>query len=464
MMQFRKIGWICLGLATVLTLVGKLLCPIRALTPDGNAAVFFLMGLVTLIYSDSLPGGYIGILAITMLPVLGLVGSLQEAAGLFGNQLFFYLLACYAISIVMKKLPTGNRLLLLFVKRCKSTRGTIASIIISSAIISSFVSNFPAALIIMMISKQYLEMIADDGERERIKPPLMIGLVIAVGIGGSITPMGSAGMMMLKTFLAEGGYEISFLQWVCFALPHAVIWLAIALALIFKAFPIPEQPGETRERFIQSIQDTIPPVISREERLAMVILGITFFCWIVNFNMMVITCLCCLLLLFPPFGLISWKEFTRETNWGTTVLVCALVAVISVVQKHNVINWLMEVLASLVPAASSELALIAILGIFVPVTLILMPNGTAVVTVVGTAIVPLAESLGLNPIVIMMAFAFFTGIECVIPVGSRTLVMYEGGKNFKASDMAKITIPLALCTIVTVAIWVPLCATLLGLN
>lgn len=459
----KKKQWIFLAIATALIIFGKITSPLSALTAEGNTALFFMLALVVIIASESLPAGLIGIIAIVFLPILGLVDSLADSAKLFGNQLFFYIMACYAIAAIMGKLPISRRILRFFVKRFgKTTRGTITAMLLTGCVLSTFVSNFPATLLILMIGKQYLGLIEDKDVRWRVGSPLMIGIIVSTAIGGIVTPVGSSSMALTSGFLIDAGYPVTFLQWMAFGVPIAVIWFPIFIFILFKILPPPEQDEATRAAFLAKIESSIPDKYSSQEIFTIIILCVTFICWVLNFNLMLVTCCCCIALLFPGFGLLSWEEFNKETGWSTIIMICSLTAVVSVLQATGVVDWLLLIFQSIIPANANTFVLLLIFGVFVSVIVILMPNGPALVTILGSTIIPLAASLGIHPAILLLGFAFFTTYIFIMPVESIALIVYEGGRNFKAMDMTKVGIPILIVGILITSAWLPICGRLLG--
>ena len=128
--NFSKKQWIILLVSIALVLVGKFATPIAAFTDDGNTSFFFIVSLVLLLSTNTLPVGLIGILSFAGLPLLGLVSSFPEAASYLGSQMFFYLIACYTIAIVVGRSPLSKRLLLSLLRLGRrSIKGPITAII-----------------------------------------------------------------------------------------------------------------------------------------------------------------------------------------------------------------------------------------------------------------------------------------------------------------------------------------------
>ncbi len=461
---FNKKHWIFLIISIAITLVGKFLTPIRALSPEANTALFFMLAVVVLLATETLPSGLLGFIVVVMLPVLGLVKNLNDATTLFGSQLFFFALACYTIALIMGKLPLSKRILLFFLKKFgKTSKGTITAILLTTVLLSTFISNFPACLLVFFIAKQYINMIEKEEDRKQTQRSLMVGIIIAVSIGGLVTPVGSSCAILASTYLSQAGYGIGFLKWICFGLPVAVIMFPSAIFLLFKFLPPIEQNEETRKIFIDNVEAQIPAKMSSSEILTLVILGVTFICWILNFNLMLVTCFCAIAILFPGFKLLTWEEFNEGAGWGTIVMICAILAIVSVIASTGVMTWLLNIFTSLIPVGANSAIIILILGLFTALMILIMPNGPVVMAVFGTMIIPLSISIGIHPAVLVLSFAFFTTFGFTLPIDALSLIIYDGGNNFKAKDEPIVGFPLMLIATIATAIWMPVCSFILGL-
>ena len=455
---FGKNQWIVTGVAVALVLIGRVIAPIGALTVGGNTALAFMIALVLFLLTNALPVGLIAIMAVALLPVLGLVESLDVAANMFGSTMFWFSLACFAIATVMTTLPLSKRISLLILKVApKSINGVISALFIATAILSAFMSNFSAAIILTVIAKQFSEIYEDPEERERSKGALFIAIVMGAAIGGVVTPMGSGCMVIAKNYLMEAGFDVSFTKWIVFGLPVALVMFFATLFVLthnLKPAPITE---EKVTAYIEEIQKELPEKWSLQEKLAAIILLITLVFWFMNFNMILVALLCTILLLFPGFGILTWQDFERETGWGTVMLIPALMVVVTVLNQQGVLGWLVEGLLKIIPSGASALVVIIMFGIFIALVLIVMPSGPVITTVMVPIMIELGTQIGVNPVALAMAVAFFATFGFIIPTETVALMVSDGGKNFSAKDLPKVGLPVSIVAIIICAIWLPIC-------
>ena len=462
--SFSKKNWAFFICSAAVVVIGAVLAPIGSLSQQGNAALFFMAALVFLLTTQVLSPGLIGIVAIVGLPVLGLT-TLGEASALFGNQLFFYLCACYAISIAMEKYPLAKRILRVMLKSFgKTTKGIITAFMLATTILSTFISNFPCAMLMLIIAKIYLSFIEDPADRKQTQKSLVIGILFGAVAGGMMTPVGNSNMILASTFLASAGYPISFVQWMVFGVPVGFVVIFLARFFLFKLFPPVEQNEEQRIKFINEINGMIPDKFDIHEIITIIIMAATFTCWVMNFNLMLITCLCGVFLLFPGFGLMTWDEFNKGSGWGTNILVCSLTAVVTVLQQVGVMDWLISFLNSAIPNEASPMLILLILCSVAAVVLIVMPQGIAINTILGPSIIMLAISMGLHPATMAIGFATLCTSAFILPTETMVLVFYDGGANFNAKDLLSVGTIITVVEVLAIALWHPISAKILGLT
>ena len=455
---FTTKNWIITAVAALLVLLGRFVSPIAALSVQGNTALFFMIALVLFLLTNTLPVGLIAIISIAFLPILGLTESLDQAANMFGSTMFWFSLACFAIATVMTTLPLSRRISLAILKVApKNINGVISALFIATAILSAFMSNFSAAIILTAIAKQFLEIYDTEEEKQQSKSALFIAIVLGAAIGGVVTPMGSGCMVIAKNFLDAEGFSISFVQWIAFGLPVAIVmFIASLFGLTHLLKPVPLSE-EKINKYIDQLQSELPDKWSTQEILAAVILLITLVLWLMNYNMILVALICTIFLLFPGFGILSYQTFEKETGWGTVMLIPALMVVVSILAQQGVLAWMVDALMKVIPNGASAQLIIIIFGIFIAAVLIVMPSGPVLTTVMVPIMISLAQQMGVHPVALALAVAFFATFGFIIPTETVALMVSDGGKNFSSKDLPKIGLPVSIIAIIACAIWLPIC-------
>ena len=458
MKTFSKKGWIITAVVILIVLFGRFVSPIPALSTGGNTALFYMIGLVVLLVTNIVSVGLIAIMSIAFLPVLGLTESLDEAAAMFGSTMFWFALACFAIAAVMTKLPLSKRISLLILKVApKNINGVISALFIATAILSAFMSNFSAAIILTAIAKQFLEIYDTEEERKQSRSSLFIAIVLGAAIGGVVTPMGSGCMVIAKNFLEQNGYAVSFVSWIAFGLPVAIVMFAASLFVLTHFLHPVKLSSEKINGYIEQLKSELPDKWSVPEIIATVILVVTLVFWVLNFNMILVALICTVLLLFPGFGILTYDSFEKETGWGTVMLIPALMVVVSVLNQQGVLQWLVDGLIKVIPDSASPFLVICMFGVFIAAILIVMPSGPVITTVMVPIAISLGLQIGVHPVALGMAVSFFATFGFIIPTETVALMVSDGGKNFDSKDLPKIGLPVSIVAIIICAIWLPIC-------
>ena len=272
-------------------------------------------------------------------------------------------------------------------------------------------------------------------------------------------------MMLGATYLAEAGYPISFLQWMCFGVPVAVVLFIIMRFLLFKIHPPIEISDEKRQHFIDSIE--IPDKLTGPEKWVILIFAGMIVCWLLNakipaLNVMLVTVVGACLLLFPGFKILTWEEFSKGVSWPATLLTCGFVSLSSVLAKNGVTEWILNCFTNVLPPNAGLTFIISILGIFICASLLIISNGPALISIFGVPIIGVAAALGFNPILLVLPLAFYTTYSYVLPIDSISLITYASG-NYKMGDMAKVGILLTISAIIIMSLWIPMVGKFLGI-
>ncbi|SFO92802.1 SLC13 family permease [Hydrogenimonas thermophila] len=182
--------------------------------------------LVTLWTNEALPLGVVSLLPIVLFPTLGILDPKSVSAN-YSKTIIFLFLGGFLLAIAVEK--TGlhkiiaNKLLNIFPK---TNRGIIFSLSITSALLSSFLSNTTTALLLMPIAL----FLTDE---HNLKIRFVLAIAYGASIGGIITPIGTPPNLILMGFLQDNNLEsLSFVVWMAKTLPLAIVMLVIVSSIL----------------------------------------------------------------------------------------------------------------------------------------------------------------------------------------------------------------------------------------
>lgn len=436
------------------------------LTETGATALVSTLGLIMLLIFDALPLGLIAFLMIAVQPILGLTESLAETASLFASPIFFFTLVGFGISAVMSKVPLTKRILRFFMKRFgKTTKGAILAICITAGLFSTVIANFPVMLLFLALALSFLDIFEQEEDRKKTGKTLFILMPVIIAIGGIMTPVGNVPMMLCSGFLAEKGYPVSFFQWLLMGGIAGLIMLPCVFLVVCRLYPPAEISSEKKEHFIAALE--IPEKFTKQEIYVCLILGVTILCWILSskipsLNMMLVGLCALCFLLFPGFGIITWKEYNDKVNWATVMLVGSILALCNVLSNTGVIQWMVDFFMNVIPKGINPVLLILLLAVFTFLVNLIMTNSPAFFSLFGVPIIGVAVALAIHPAVLAYPLAIFATFPMILPLEAVYLIAYTQG-YYTVKEMVKAGIINSCIVAVVVAVWVPFVMKIMGI-
>ncbi len=177
--------------------------------------------LVTLWTNEGLPLGVVSLLPIILFPSFDILTTNATTAN-YSKTIVFLFLGGFMLAIATQKTDLhkiiSNRLLKVFPN---TPRGILFSLAITSAFLSSLLSNTTTALLLIPIA-----MFLTD--QSSLKLRFVLAIAYGASIGGIITPIGTPPNLILLGFFEDNAIEsISFIKWIVLTAPLAMVMLII---------------------------------------------------------------------------------------------------------------------------------------------------------------------------------------------------------------------------------------------
>ncbi len=430
----------------------------------GIRTMGLLLAFLVVLFTEALPMMLTCLISLVLMPVLRITPNFSSALTGFSNPVVFFILASFGIAAAFTTIPLSKRLLVALLKVFgKNVKSMLFALMMCTAIISSVVSNVPTCAIFMAISLSFLELYTDPAAKKKAGRAFMIGIPVASMVGGMMTPAGSSNNLLVITLLEQyTGKTITFVQWMAAGLPLSLALLPIAWQLIYVAYKPAEIEPETVKKFIAKLD--IPPKISLVEIKTLVITGIMLALWILSswfrqINVMVVAlagaCVFCL----PGIKVLRFKTLLENIRWESFFLVGTVLSLGSAMVSNKVSDWLI----SLLPAMSFPAPLlIAVIASVTFAMLIVVPVAPSLITFMSLPFITLAAGMGFSPVSAMLAFGLCVANCYLLPLDTVPQLTYGTG-YYSMTDMIKSTLPLQICIVIIVSLWIPLIGGILGL-
>jgi len=258
--------------------------------------------LVTLWTNEAMPLGAVSILPIILFPIFGILDT-QAVTSNYSKSIIFLFLGGFMLAIAIEKIGLHKyfsaRLLSFFPK---SARGIIYALAVTSALLSSILSNTTITLMFMPIAL-FLS------NNVKLKVRFLLATAYGASVGGILTPIGTAPNLILLGFLEEHHLPtLAFGEWMMYMLPVVGMMLLI--------IPYILSLGVSHE-CVEDVSHAVPELSSSQKRLygiivllAIVLVANTFMkqAFEVELDEKLVLLGFGLLMFVPKIGFLEWED------------------------------------------------------------------------------------------------------------------------------------------------------------
>ncbi len=258
--------------------------------------------LVTLWTNEALPLGVVSILPIILFPIFSILNTNTVTAN-YSKSIIFLFLGGFMLAIAIEKIGLHKyfsaKLLSFFPK---TARGIIYALAITSALLSSILSNTTITLMLMPIAL-FLS------ENVRLKVRFLLATAYGASVGGILTPIGTAPNLILLGFLEEHALPtLAFGEWVLMMLP--VVGLMLLIIPWILSIGVHNECVDDVEHEVSILTTSQKRLYIIIVSLAAVLIGNTFmkqtFGMALNEKLVLLSF--GLLMFMPKVGFLTWED------------------------------------------------------------------------------------------------------------------------------------------------------------
>ena len=399
--------------------------PIGLSVPAYNSLIILVL-VFMLVTFEPIPFPAIALLTLVLQVVLGVAPPDQVASSFMNDAVLFVMGSLmFAIAIVHQGLDIRLARFIVFIFG-KSKRMFLAGLMSISAILSSFLGEHTVIAIMLPIGLSVIKNI--DTQQTDGKNAVLITLFsIAYGtiIGSIGTPSGGARNVIMINYLQEfSNVHIDYWKWMKHAYPILIIQLIVAYFVLQFAFPSSlkniKMRGYKKNVENRSIKKDINHLFSCLIIIAIIASWFTFND-IYGLGIIALGGA----LTFMIFGMITWEEINKNTNWGVILLFAATISLGFQINETGASSWLVikfnELLNSL-PSNSMNVSW-SIMAILSGLTANFFTS-SATVSLIG----PMAIELHPTDISFALSSAIASGFSFLTVISSPTaMIIYSTG-------------------------------------
>lgn len=401
------------------------------------------------------------ILALTLAVILD-VASARTVFGAFSSPTLFLLIGGFIITLSMIKYGLGKRIALAVL--ClpaigQSTRNIVIIFGLLAALLSAVIDNGAVASMLVPVAIGIVHTLSEDIYKQtgEFRPPLRFStalmLITAYGAtqGALLTPFGDATNMVGRQFIHdEFGIQISVANWMILSTPIVIVLFVLLATAVLAVNPPEVRHLPQAQRHFAILRRQLGPM-SRGEKNTALVFGLAIFLWLFPAiaavvggyssefylflagrfppSVVAILAACCLFLL--PVSqqdgfTMRWRD-VREMDWGPVLLVGSALALGNLMLKTG----LAETIGMGLAEKMSGINQIGV-SFFASTIAILfseISNNLVSITVLVPSIVPVAESTGGDPLVVILITTFSAIYGFMLPIStSANVIVYGSGQ------------------------------------
>ena len=453
-------GRVGLLLGPALFAVFYFLPGITGLDDAPRAVLAVTLWVATWWITEALPIPATSLTPIFLLPLTG--GTDEETAAMaYTNPLVFMYMGGFTIALAIQKWNLHRRIAMAVIRMVGSQgQRLMLGVILATAALSMWISNAATALMMLPIGLALIEEVRqkeffDEEGLRRFAKGLLLAIAYAASIGGLATLIGSVPNAVLAAQAEiHLGIEVSFADWMLFALPLTVLLLLFLYLYLAKVqFRITSQVDISSDFAKEQLQKL--GRMSYEEKTVLGIFTVVGLMWVtsgflpdeVRLSDTTISIIGAVSLFLLPAkqlqdtgdgerrrgGILVWQDM-RELPWGILLLFGGGLSLAAAFEDSELTPWFGELLGGL--EVLPYVVIVVVLGAIVLFMTEIMSN-----TAVSNRLIPVSVGLGLgmgvDPMAIMAIVALTSTCAFMLPISTPPNAAVFSSDYLTMDDMVK---------------------------
>ena len=414
------------------------LTPPEGLGLPGWRALCLFALCILLWVSGAIPLAITSLLAIALIPLLGIADA-ATAYAYFGSKVVFFIMGAFILGAALVGCGLSRRLTMVALRTFGRTpRRLIATVYFTTALGSCLMSEHAVAAMAFPIVWEVTRALKLRPGSSRMGKALFFALAWGCIIGGTTTILGGGRGPLAIGILEKstgGVHTISFLEYVVFDLPLVALLLLAGYVVLRVAYR-PE---------LTSVQPALDDLTERmkaigkatlREKLVGVVMVATVAAWMIagerlGMANIAIVATAALFVL----GLLTWRDVEENVNWGVLLMYGGAISLGSSLADTGAASFLTERLLG--DFHGSPQALLMVLGVAAVVMTEFMSN-SAVIAILMPPALSLATTHDIDPRIMTMAIVLPSNFAFMLPMATpATAIAYSSGMFTPAEGMRR---------------------------
>ncbi len=424
---------------------------VDGLSPKAKRFLSILMVLVTLFVIEPIPLEITAVCIGVFLVIMGIT-DVKSAWAPYMHPVVIFIMCCLIFAIALDKAGLTKRMGYYIIKKAGNSITRFTFIIaIGLGLASSFMHDAAACAIGIVTMLPLMRAAGIEPETKTAKF-MMLSLPFACSCGGMGTLVGGGRCMVSAAFLKEfTGIEITFFQWMLYALPAAIITVPAAVFIVYMVYrPDPKYK-------LPDFDEDMGPMTSIEKK-TLTVIALSFALWLTKglhgFDYSVTGMLGVTGLILCK--VLRWRDINDNLEWGTALFIFGGGLSLGLAMGYSgAADYFANLFFPLIQGKGWLVLFIGV-GVFGALVTNAMAN-VAAAALILPIVIPMAQLEGVDPTILALCLGMATSFAMLLVIGCPPNAIAYSYKYFKSSDLTKVGLvatPILLTLLVVVAaVW-----------
>jgi sodium-dependent dicarboxylate transporter 2/3/5 len=411
--------------------------------------VFFLC--VSLWTTNLIPLSITSLLAIALIPMMGIMDA-AEVYSFFGNKAVFFILGVFIMSAAMIACGLSARLSIWVIDNWgDSPSHLLTAIYFLSAFCSCFMSEHAVAAMMFPIVLEIVNALNLSKEDSSFGKGMFFALAWGCIIGGTATVFGGGRVLLGVEILEKTAHEtsIGILEYTQLSFPMVIILFICGWVALKLSFSPDVKDIEPVHRILQKKLEVMGAVSIKEKGIAGVMF-LTLIAWLFFSEDLGIAniALVAIVLLFV-LNLINWKMVEEHVNWSIILMYGGAICLGEVMSKSGAALWLAK--HAFEGTSYSVPVFLLIVAVLSAVLTNFMSN-SAVIAVLLPPALSMSDTYGVSFSMVAMTVILTSNFAFMLPIGTPASAIAYSSGFITIGDMARTGFSLSLLGMIAFAI------------
>ena len=427
-----------------------------------------------------IPMGVSSLLPMALFPLYGIMSGKQTAAFYMNNILMIFI-GGFLVAAAMQKWDLHKRIALSILDKVGgSPRRVLLAFIAISGFLSMWISNTATTIMMVSIAVALIinleEKISDKKQIDSFAMAVLLGICYAANVGGMATIVGTpTNLVFVKVYNDITGVDFAFLNWLILGFPVSlclIIAISLWLDYVFirksklQEIDTTHIKEELKSLGIMSFEQKSVALVFTAMALmwmfrkTLVIGDFTLYGWSELFSMPkyvddgMVAVLCAVILFMVPTkkndGMILESSDLKGIPWETILLFGGGFAIAGAFRESGLTESIAKSLTGII--GLNEFVVVSILTATMSFVTELTSNMSSTELVLPI-LDPLAKSMGVKPIFLMMPVTIAASCAFMLPAATAPNSIIIATGRVRLKTMAKTGFVLNLISIVVISIF-----------